>query len=149
MAINQVAISGNLTRDAELRATRSGAQLLSFSVAVNERVKNQASGEWEDRPNYVDCTLFGARAEKLAPYLSKGSKVSVQGRLHYSSWEKDGERRSKLDVVVSELEFMSRREGAQPQQAAPQWSAPQAYQNPPATTQPVAAPDVYDADIPF
>lgn len=150
MALNTVAISGNLTRDPETHATASGKAVLSLSVAVNERVKDPQTGEWGDRPNYVDCVLFGTRAERLSAYLSKGSKVSIQGKLRYSSWEKDGQKRSKLEVVVDEIEFMSRREGGQQQaQAAPQWSAPQAYQNPPATTQPVAAPDVYDADIPF
>ena len=145
-----VAISGNLTRDPEMHATKSGMAILSMSVAVNERAKNPQTGEWEDRPNYVDCVLFGTRAEKLSAYLAKGSKVSVQGKLRYSSWEKDGQKRSKLEVVVDELEFMSRRESQQQAQTAPQWSAPQAYKNPPATTQPeAAAPDVYDSDIPF
>lgn len=149
MALNMVAISGNLTRDPEMHATKSGMAIMSLSVAVNERAKNPQTGEWEDRPNFVDCVLFGTRAERLSAYLSKGAKVSVQGKLRYSSWEKDGQRRSKLEVVVDELEFMSRRDGAQQQaQPAPQWSAPQAYQAPPATT-PQQAPDVYDSDIPF
>lgn len=152
MSINRCNISGNLTRDPEMHATKSGMAIMSLSVAVNERAKNPQTGEWEDRPNFVDCVLFGTRAERLSAYLSKGAKVSVQGKLRYSSWEKDGQRRSKLEVVVDELEFMSRRDGAQqqPQQAqsAPQWSAPQAYQAPPATT-PQQAPDVYDSDIPF
>lgn len=148
-----VAISGNLTRDPEMHATKSGMAIMSLSVAVNERAKNPQTGDWEDRPNFVDCVLFGTRAERLSAYLSKGAKVSVQGKLRYSSWEKDGQRRSKLEVVVDELEFMSRRDGAQQQpqqqaQSAPQWSAPQAYQAPPATT-PQQAPDVYDSDIPF
>lgn len=144
-----VAISGNLTRDPEMHATKSGMAIMSLSVAVNERAKNPQTGEWEDRPNFVDCVLFGTRAERLSAYLSKGAKVSVQGKLRYSSWEKDGQRRSKLEVVVDELEFMSRRDGAQQQaQPTPQWSAPQAYQAPPATT-PQQAPDVYDSDIPF
>ena len=87
MSINRVAISGNLSRDAELRTTQSGMSILDFGVAVNDRRKNQQTGEWEDCPNFVDCTVFGARAEKLQPYLTKGSKVALEGKLRYSSWE--------------------------------------------------------------
>ena len=110
MSINRVIISGHLTRDAELRALPSGAPVLSFGVAVNERRKNQQTGEWEDRPNFVDCTMFGTRAKAVSRYLQKGSKVAIGGRLRYSSWENEGQKRSKLDVIVDELEFMSRRE---------------------------------------
>lgn len=106
MSINKVHISGNLTRDAEL-VDAKGTSILRMGVAVNDRRKN-ASGEWEDYANFVDCTMFGRRAEALAKYLTKGTKVCVEGRLHYSSWEKDGQKRSKLDVTVDELEFMSR-----------------------------------------
>lgn len=156
MSINRVCISGNLTRDPELRATASGMQVLGFGVAVNDRRKNPQSGEWEDYPNFVDCTMFGARAEALGRYLSKGTKVSIEGKLRYSSWERDGQRRSKLEVIVDEIEFMSRREpGAQApapaddlaatvpaQPSGPQWSARQAYAAAP-------QPEVYDEDVPF
>lgn len=109
MSINTVAISGNLTRDAELRSTSSGTSIARFCVAVNERRKN-AAGEWDDFANFVDCVMFGRRAESLAQYLTKGSKVAVSGSLRYSSWEDSntGQRRSKLDVLVDELEFLSR-----------------------------------------
>ena len=113
--INSVTICGNLTRDAELRATGNGLQILSFTVAVNDRRRNQ-QGQWEDVPNYVPCTLFGERAEKLAGYLVKGVKVCVTGKLHYQSWQaKDGTKRHELEVNVSDLDFMQRRE-QQPQQ---------------------------------
>lgn len=135
MSINRVNISGNLTRDPEMRCTASGMQVLSFGVAVNDRAKNPQTGEWEDRPNFVDCTMFGARAEAVSRYISKGSKVAIEGKLRWSQWEKDGQKRSKIEVIVDEIEFMSRREdGAQG--AAPQ----------PA---PAPVPDVYDEDIPF
>lgn len=112
MSINKVLISGNLTRDAELRSTASGTSILAFGVAVNDRRRNQ-NGEWEDYANFVDCTMFGRRAEALSQYLTKGTKVAIEGRLHYSSWEdrNGGGRRSKLDVTVDELEFMSSRNG--------------------------------------
>lgn len=108
MSINRAVISGNLTRDAELRSTATSLSVLSFSVAVNDRHRNQETGEWEERANFIDCVLFGARAEALKKYLNKGTKVAVDGRLRWSSWEKDGKRRSKLDVVVEDLEFMQR-----------------------------------------
>lgn len=108
MSINRAVISGNLTRDAELRSTATSLSVLSFSVAVNDRHRNQETGEWEERANFIDCVLFGARAEALKKFLNKGTKVAVDGRLRWSSWEKDGKKRSKLDVVVEDLEFVQR-----------------------------------------
>jgi single-strand DNA-binding protein len=168
MSINKVMITGNLTRDPELRATGSGTQILHFGVAVNDRRRNQQTGEWEDYPNFVDCVVFGARAEPLSRFLSKGSKVAIEGKLRYSSWEaKEGGRRSKLEVVVDDLEFLSSRNGQQGGQgggyAAPasqqygqvnqgyQASAP-SYSAPAPAARPVQTPppaDVYDEDIPF
>lgn len=108
MSINKVLASGNLTRDPELHQTAGGMPILSFTIAVNDRRRNQQSGEWEDYANYIDCTMFGNRAQSLSDYLSKGTKVAIEGKLRYSSWEKDGVRRSKIEVVIDELEFMSR-----------------------------------------
>lgn len=108
MSINRVNITGNLTRDPDLRHTSGGTAVLGIGVAVNDRRKNPQTGVWEDVPNFVDCTMFGARAESVARFLSKGSKVAIEGKLRYSSWEKDGQKRSKLEVVVDEIEFMSR-----------------------------------------
>ena len=143
MSINRVCISGNLTRDPELRATSGGTSVLDFGVAVNDRRKNQQTGEWEDYPNFVDCSLFGKRAESLSKYLSKGQKVTVAGKLHYSSWEKDGQKRSKLTVLVDDVEFMSRKEnGSQSDSQAPIPSAKPTKAQAPAT-------EVYDEDIPF
>lgn len=148
MSINRVNISGNLTRDPELRATAGGTQVLSFGVAVNDRRRNAQTGEWEDYPNFVDCTMFGTRAEKIANYIAKGSKVAIEGKLRYSSWERDGERRSKLEVVVDEIEFMSRRD----EQGGAVISTPTAAPVRPAASHkavPAAAAEVYDEDIPF
>ena len=110
MSINRVIISGNLTRDPELRKTAGGLPVLGFGMAVNDRRKNQATGEWEDYPNFIDCTIFGSRAEGVAKYLAKGAKVAVEGKLRWSTWEKDGAKRSKIEVIVDELEFMSKTE---------------------------------------
>ena len=81
MSINQVNISGNLTHDPQLRATASGTQVLSFGIAVNDRQKNSRTGEWEDYPNFIDCTMFGTRAESVSRYIRKGSKVAISGKL--------------------------------------------------------------------
>lgn len=142
MSVNSVAVSGNLTRDAELRMTRGGTAVLSLSVAVNERRKSPQTGEWEDYPNFVGCTMFGSRAEKLAPYLTRGLKVAVEGKLRYSSWVKDDERRSKLEVVVSEIELM----GARKAQQAPSGAMELTEQG----AVPVGGEvDLYDEEIPF
>ena len=144
MSINRVNISGNLTRDPELKATKSGTSVLSFGVAVNDRRKNQQTGEWEDVPNFVDCTVFGNRADALSRFLSKGSKVALEGKLRYSSWEKDGQKRSKLSVTVDEIEFLSRGDGQQTRQQ------PYTAATPAATPQQAGlTDDVYDEDIPF
>lgn len=166
MSINRVNISGNLTRDPDLRATAGGMQVLGFGVAVNDRRKNPSTGQWEDYPNFVDCTMFGNRAESLGRILRKGMKVAIEGKLRYSSWEKDGQRRSKIEVIVDEIELMSQNQQQAPQgyqqqyapqpapQAAPQqWNAQQAYQQAapqqaPMPPQPVQE-SLYDDDIPF
>ena len=113
MSINRVNISGNLTRDPELRATQGGTSVLTFGVAVNDRRRNPQTGEWEDVPNFIDCVVFGNRAEPLSRFLSKGSKVAVEGKLRWSQWERDGQKRSKIEVVVDEVEFLSSRQGGQ------------------------------------
>ena len=111
MSINKVVISGNLTRDPELRQTANGFPVLGFGVAVNDRRKNQQTGEWEDYPNFIDCTMFGARAESVSRFLSKGSKVAIEGKLRWSQWERDGQKRSKIEVIVDEIELMTSRDG--------------------------------------
>lgn len=108
-----MSLSGNLTRDAELRQTTSGTAVAGFGIAVNERRKNNQTGEWEDFPNFIDCTMFGARAQAISQYLTKGLKVALSGKLKYSSWERDGQKRSKLEVIVEEIEFMSQRQEQQ------------------------------------
>lgn len=149
MSINRVIISGNLTRDPELRATASGMPVLGFGVAVNDRRKNQSTGEWEDYPNFIDCTMFGARAESLSRYLSKGTKVSIEGKLRWSQWERDGQKRSKIEVIVDELEFMSSRNSDSSHAG---YAAQQSYAAPapaPVPAAPAVDASIYDEDIPF
>ena len=110
MSVNVVTVSGNLTRDPELRQTQGGSPVLSIGIAVNERRRNQA-GEWEDYPNYFDCVPFGAQAEGLSRHLAKGMKVAINGHLHYRSWkDQNGQNRSKVEINVDELEFLSSKE---------------------------------------
>ena len=106
--INKVFLSGRLTRDPDLRETGSGMQIMGFSVAVNDRRKNPQTGQYEDVANFVDCCMFGNRAESLSNILHKGQLVTLEGKLRYSSWEKDGQRRSKLEVIVDEIELPQR-----------------------------------------
>ncbi len=141
MAINKATITGNITRDPELRQTQGGTSVLSIGVAVNDRRKNQQTGEWEDSPNFIDCTIFGNRATGVAPLLEKGMKVAIEGKLSQSRWQADdGTNRSKIEIIVDEIEFMSRQQGQtaskpvqpmqQPMQQAPQQFAPQAAPQP-------------------
>ena len=119
MSINRVTICGNLGRDPELRATQSGTQVLTFSVCVNERRKNQQTGDWYDVPNWVRCTMFGNRAESVSRYVGKGSHVTVAGRLRENKWQdKQGNNRSMLEVVVDDIDFTGSQRDQQPQQAA-------------------------------
>lgn len=164
--INRVTLSGHLTRDAELRSTQSGMSVLGFGVAVNDRRKNQQTGEWEDFPNFIDCTIFGNRAQGLQPCLLKGKLVFIEGKLRYSSWgQQDGSKRIKLEVIVDDLVLGGNSpQLAQPTQPAqqgftPGWDysqyqppygqQPQGYQAPP-QAQPVQArqapqPQAYQA----
>lgn len=157
MSINSVCISGNLGRDPELRMTASGMQVCSFSVCVNDRRKND-QGEWVDVPNWVDVTFFGNRAESISQYLSKGSLVFVSGRLHQNTWEnKDGQKRSKLEVIGNDIQFGGgRQQGQQQQQQQGQgYQQPQGYQEQQQDygyqEQMPMEPEtgVYDDDIPF
>lgn len=143
MSINKVIISGNLTRDPELRQTANGFPVLGFGVTVNDRRKNQQTGEWEDYPNFIDCTMFGARAESVSRFLSKGSKVAIEGKLRWSQWERDGQKRSKIEVVVDEIEFMSSRNDNGASMGGSSSYAPAMHSAPSVDT------SVYDEDIPF
>ena len=139
MSINKVVITGNLTRDPELRSTASGMNVLKIGVAVNDRRKNQSTGEWEEVPNFVDVTVFGNRAEPLSRFLSKGAKVAIEGKLRWSQWENpQGEKRSKLEVVADEIEFMSSRDGGS--------SGGGSYKAPAEAT---PAPELDGEEIPF
>lgn len=151
MSINRVIISGNLTRDAELRSTASGMPVLGFGVAVNDRRKNPQTGDWEDYPNFIDCTMFGTRAERIKQYLTKGTKVSIEGKLRWSQWERDGQKRSKIEVIVDEIEFMSSRNSGQAPQAAfttsSDTSSPLVYDFRDEEPEPAVEPEYLEAQV--
>ena len=141
--MNRVCITGNLTREPELRKTQGGMAILSFGIAVNDRRKNPQSGQWEDYANFIDCTMFGARAESLANYLAKGKKIAVDGKLRYSSWEdKQGNKRSKLEVIAEDIELLGSRED-KPSGKSYGRGEPQQVQAE------IIEPGIYDDDCPF
>ena len=143
MAINKATITGNITCDPELRQTQGGTSVLTIGVAVNDRRKNQQTGEWENYPNFIDCTIFGNRATGVAPHLEKGMKVAIEGKLNQSRWQADdGTNRSKIEIIVDEIEFMSRQQGQtaskpvqQQQQQFTHQTAPQPMQQQPTMQQ--------------
>jgi single-strand DNA-binding protein len=112
-SLNQVTLMGNLTRDPELRQTPTGQNVTSFSLALNRSYKDQ-SGEWQEATDYIDIVCWGPLAERVAQYLSKGRRCLVQGRLQSRSWEQDGQKRSKVEVLANDVTFLdSRGEGGE------------------------------------
>ena len=108
-AINRVVLVGNLTRDPELRHTPSGTAVCNLRLAVNTRRKDE-TGQWVDKPNYFDVTVWGNQGERCAQYLSKGRPVAVDGRLEWREWETpEGNKRQAVDVVADTVQFLGSR----------------------------------------
>ncbi|MCL2881397.1 MAG: single-stranded DNA-binding protein [Coriobacteriia bacterium] len=136
MSINRVFVTGNLTRDPELRQAATST-VLQIGIAVNDRKKNVKTDQWEDVPNFFDVLVWGARGEGLSRYLHKGMKVAVSGRLRWSSWQtSEGDKRSKVEIVADDVEFMSARDG----------KASTSYEPP---SQDAPSVEVLTEDIPF
>ncbi len=133
MSLNTCTESGRLGKAAELRYTTTGVAVVTFSIAVDERRK-QPDGSYQDEANWFDCVMFGKRAEALQPYLAKGTKLSLVGHLRQSTYERDGQKRSRVEIVVDDVELMNTRREQQTADPAPQA---------------VEAASVYDSDIPF
>ena len=109
--INRVVLTGNLTRDPELRSTQSGMSVCSLRIASNTRRKNQATGDWEDKPNFFDVTVWGAQGENCARFLAKGRPVALDGRLEWREWEtQDGQKRQSVEIVADAVQFLGGRE---------------------------------------
>jgi len=110
--INHVVLVGRLTRDPELAHTPSGTPVLRLGLAVNGRQKDEL-GNWVDKPNFFDVKVFGGQAEMLSQHLAKGRRIGVDGRLDWSSWETDGQKRSKVEVVAQSVQFLDSRGDAE------------------------------------
>ena len=135
MSINKVVITGNLTREPELKRTASGMAILNLGIAVNDRRKDPKSGEWGDYANFIDCVMFGTRAESISNYLHKGIKVAIDGKLRWSQWESEGQKRSKVEVTVDDIEILTPK--------GEQSNSPQAHA-------PIeVSAELYDDSIPF
>ncbi len=110
--INRVVLVGNLTRDPELRHTPSGTAVCKLRIAVNTRQKDAATGQWGDKPNYFDVTVWGNQGESCAQFLSKGRPVGVDGRLDWREWDaQDGTKRQAVEIIADTVQFLGGREG--------------------------------------
>jgi single-strand DNA-binding protein len=111
--INRVVLTGNLTHDPELRSLQSGNSVCKLRVACNTRRRDGASGEWVDKPNYFDVTVWGAQGENCARFLSKGRPVAIDGRLEWREWEtQDGHKRQSVEIIADSVQFLGGRDDA-------------------------------------
>jgi single-strand DNA-binding protein len=106
MNINRVVLTGNLTRDPEMLATGNGVTVCKLGIAVNTRRKNSSSGDWEEKPNFFRITVFGRQAESCERYLKKGRAVAIDGRLEWSQYERDGQKRDSIDIIADNVQFL-------------------------------------------
>jgi single-strand DNA-binding protein len=113
--INRVIITGNLTADPELRSLPSGTSVCKLRVACNTRRKDNSTGDWVDKPNFFDVTVWGSQGENCARYLAKGRPVAIDGRLEWREWESEGGKRQAIDIIADAVQFLSspRDEGGQ------------------------------------
>ncbi len=109
---NKVILMGNLTRDPEMRFLPSNMPVAQIGLAVNEKWKNKQTDQWEERVNFIDCEAFGRTAEVINQYFQKGKPILIEGKLRLDQWEKDGQKRSKLKVVIDSFEFVGGRDEA-------------------------------------
>lgn len=170
--INRVILTGNLTADPDLRSLPSGTAVCKLRIASNTRRKDGQTGEWVDKPNYFDVTVWGRQGENAAQYLSKGRPVAIDGRLEWREWQdQQGNKRQSVEIVADNIQFLGGREeggggsygggqsyGGNEQQGGGRFSAPQSDLQPdtsdfgpaPAPSPaPVGGGNAADDDIPF
>lgn len=113
-SFNKVILMGNFTRDPELRFLPNNTAVCDMGLAVNDRFQNKSTGQWEDRPNFVDCTAFGRTAENISKFFAKGRPIFIEGKLRFEQWEDrtSGQKRSKLKVVVDNWQFVDSKDSA-------------------------------------
>lgn len=143
MYLNKAMIYGNLTRDPELKSLPSGIQVCSFSIATN-RVYKDRDGKRQEQTDYHNVVVFGRQAETSAQYLKKGSGAYVEGRLQTRSWDKDGVKQYRTEVVADRVQFGPRTDGGG---AAPSGAAKAAPEQSGAPEYPEE--DINPEDIPF
>ena len=149
-SFNQVILMGNLTRDPELRSTNTGQSVCNFSLALNRSYKD-ASGNWQEATDYIDVIAWGPLGERVQQYVTKGRPVLVTGRLQNRTWEQDGQKRNKVEVVAQDVTFLGGR-GDSP--GGESTSAPSTSAAPSQKKQDVAIEDISDepidlSEIPF
>jgi single-strand DNA-binding protein len=156
--INRVILTGNLTRNPELRSLPSGMSVCSLRIAVNTRRKDSSSGEWADKPNYFAITVWGAQGENCARFLAKGRPIAVDGRLEWREWtDKENNKRATVDIIADSIQFLGPRDSTNDGNAASADTNPNGPDAPPPTDVPVDTSDLQPAapggnvedDIPF
>ena len=145
--INRVVLVGNLTRDPELRHTPSGTAVCKLRIAVNTRQKDGTTGEWGDKPNYFDVTVWGSQGENCAQYLAKGRPVGIDGRLDWREWEQEGVKRQAVEIIADNVQFLGSREGGGGEGGGGNQFVPAAAAA--AENNADFAPQAADDDIPF
>ena len=145
--INTVALSGRVTRDCSMKYTNSGFQICSFTIAVKKSRKD-TNGTWSDTAHFFDCTYFGKAAEAISPYLIKGQQIMIQGNLEQQTWEKNGQKNSKVTVIIDSVVLV----GGSPRESQPQQTynnQPQQSFAPAPASKVAARQESFEDDIPF
>jgi len=130
-SLNKVMLIGNAGRDAELRYIASGTPQCQFSLAVNNRRKNQQSGEWEDQTEWFNIVIWGDTAERVSQYITKGKPVFIEGRLQTRSWDDDqGQKHYRTEVIAQTVQLLGSREGGSPGGGGDEWNGSSSYSRP-------------------
>lgn len=146
-SINRVVLVGNLTRDPELRHIPSGTAVCELGIAVNDRMKQ--GDEWVEKANFFDVTVWGAQAESCSRYLAKGRQVAIDGRLDHQTWEKDGQKRSKVKIIAQNVQFLGGKQDGSGSAGTPVSAGAPSGLNPDTSDFDTPSGGNSDDDIPF